>query len=175
MKGILRSALLALAAWAVAAAAPTTPPEFTHKKPDDWINSPPLTLAGLKGKVVMVEFWAFECDNCVKSRPWVEALEKEKGPEGLVVVAVHTPELPAEKWPDAVRKAVTREHIQDPVMIDGDSSYWNALHAQYWPTFCLIGRDGLLYASVPGEMHVGDERAKAVEKALDLLLKAPAQ
>jgi hypothetical protein len=89
-------------------------------------------------------------------------------------VSVHTPELDEEKSPNNVRKAVERLKIHNPVMIDGDASYWRALHAQYWPTFCLIGRDGLLYASVPGEMHVGDERAKKVEDALNLLLAARA-
>jgi hypothetical protein len=87
---------------------------------------------------------------------------------------VHTPELAAERSPDAVRKAVERLGIHHPVMIDGDSSYWKALHVQYWPTFCLIGRDGVLYACVPGEMHAGDERADKVAGALDILLKAPA-
>jgi thiol-disulfide isomerase/thioredoxin len=165
-------ALLSLVATSVAGA-PSTPPEFTHAGADDWINSSPLTLAALKGKVVMVEFWAFQCDNCVRSRAWVESLERAKGPGGLVVVAVHTPELEEERSPSAVHKAVVRLGIHDPVMIDGDSSYWKALRVQYWPTFCLIGRDGLLYACVPGEMHSGDERATRVEQAIDLLLKAP--
>jgi thiol-disulfide isomerase/thioredoxin len=174
VKGIRLIALCILAAGSVAAAAPSTPPEFTHSRASDWINSAPLTLASLKGKVVVVEFWAFECDDCLKSRAWVESLERSKGQDGLVVVGVHTPELSAERSPDAVRKAVERLGIHYPVMVDGDSSYWNALHVQYWPTFCLIGRNGLLYACVPGQMHAGDERADKVATALDLLLKAPA-
>jgi thiol-disulfide isomerase/thioredoxin len=164
--------LLALTVSSVAVAAPSVPPEFTHSRTDDWINSPPLTLAGLRGKVVVVEFWAFKCVNCLESRAWVESLEHGKGPSGLVVVAVHTPELSEERDPANVRKAVVRLGIHDPVMIDENSSYWKALHVQYWPTFCLIGRDGLLYACVPGEMHSNDKRAAAVENALDMLLKA---
>ncbi len=176
MKGITRSALPALAVWSIAAlAAPSAPPEFTHHRADDWINSAPLTLAGLKGKVVLVEFWAFECVNCLNSRVWVESLERAKGAAGLVIVGVHTPELAAERLPEGVRKAVARLGIHNPVMIDADSSYWSAMHTQYWPTFYLIGRDGLLYGAVPGEMHVGDERAKKVEGAIDQLLSAPAQ
>jgi thiol-disulfide isomerase/thioredoxin len=167
-------ALVALALGSVVSAAPSAPPEFTHSRPGDWINSDPLRLAALKGKVVLVEFWAFECVNCLNSRAWVQSLERTRGPGGLLVVGVHTPELTEERFPDAVRKAVVRLGIHDPVMIDEDSSYWNALHVQYWPTFCLIGRDGLLYACVPGEMHTGDQRATGVERALDLLLKAPA-
>jgi hypothetical protein len=64
--------------------------------------------------------------------------------------------------------------IQAPVMIDEDHSYWDAMHAQYWPTFCLIGRDGLLYACVPSEMHSGDQRADRVEQAIEVLIKSPA-
>jgi thiol-disulfide isomerase/thioredoxin len=165
--------LLALAASSAVAAAPSAAPEFTHSGPDDWINSPPLTLAALRGKVVLIEFWAFDCVNCLNSRAWVESLERSRGAGGLVIVSVHTPELSEERSPAAVRKAVVRLGMHEPVMIDGDSSYWNALRAQYWPTFCLIGRDGLLYACVPGEMRTGDQRATKVEQALDLLVKAP--
>lgn len=177
MKATLLIVLLALGAapsFLALAAAPSAAPEFTHSGPDDWINSPPLKLAALRGKVVLVEFWAFECVNCLNSQAWVESLGRTRDPGGLVIVRVHTPELSEERSPAAVRKAVTRLGVHDAVMIDADSSYWNALHAQYWPTFCLIGRDGLLYACVPGEMHTGDQRAAKVEQALDLLLKAPA-
>lgn len=166
-------ALLMPLVWSLATAAPRPVPEFTHAGTNDWINSSPLTLAALKGKVVVVEFWAFECVNCLNSRAWVEALERDKSSAGLVVVGVHTPELSEERSPTAVRKAVVRLGVRHPVMIDDDSSYWRALHVQYWPTFCLIGRDGLLYGCVHGEMHVGDERAIKVEQALDLLLNAP--
>jgi thiol-disulfide isomerase/thioredoxin len=173
-----RRLLLMLACCAVladvGAAAPAPPPEFTHAQASDWVNSDPLTLAALKGKVVLVEFWAFDCVNCLNSRAWIESLLRDKGPQGLVVVSVHTPELAEEKSPSNVRKAVERLKIHNPVMIDGDASYWRALHAQYWPTFYLIGRDGLLYGNAPGEMHVGDQRAKGVEVALDQLLAARA-
>lgn len=174
MRGIGIIALLIATAGSLAAAAPTVPPEFTHSRAEDWINSPPLTLASLKGKVVVVEFWAFECDNCVKSRAWIESLEHDDGSAGLVVVGVHTPELDEERSASAVRRAVERLGIHNPVMIDTDYTYWKALHAQYWPTFCLIGRDGLLYACVPGEMDKGDKRAAEVRGAIDKLVKSPA-
>lgn len=157
----------------IAAAAPTIPPEFTHKSAMDWVNSRPLTLAGLKGKVVLLEFWAFKCVNCLNSIAWVRQLEHTRGPAGLVVIGVHRPELPEEQSPYAVRHAVARLGIQSPVMIDSNSSYWNALHIQYWPTFCLIGRDGLLYACAPGEADIGDGHAAALERAVDSLLGAP--
>ena len=166
-------ALLTLTVSALATAASSTPHEFTHSRASDWINSPPLTLAALRGKVVVLEFWAFECVNCLNSRAWVESLERAKDSKGLVVVGVHTPELDEERSPASVRKAVARLGIHDPVMLDADYSYWHALRVQYWPTFCLIGRDGLLYGCVSGEMHPGDERATKVEEAIEMLLKAP--
>jgi thiol-disulfide isomerase/thioredoxin len=132
-----------------AAAGPAPPPEFTHTRPSEWLNSDPLTLASLKGKVVLVEFWAFECVNCLNSRAWIDSLIRDKGDKGLVVISVHTPELDAEKSPGGVRKAVEKLGMHNP-----------------------IGRDGLLYGSVPGEMHSGDQRAQKVETALDQLLAA---
>ena len=157
----------------LATAAPSVPPEFTHRSASDWVNSKPLTLASLKGKVVLLEFWAFKCVNCLNSIAWVRNLEHSKAGTGLVVIAVHRPELPEERDPYAVRHAVTRLGIDGPVMIDSDSTYWNALHIQYWPTFCLIGRDGELYVCAPGETDVGDAHAAALERAVDSLLSAP--
>ena len=171
-----RIALLVLGTLAAVCMGSThkAPPEFTHSSAADWINSQPLTLAGLKGKVVLVEFWAFECENCLNSAAWVHSIEQSKGPAGLVIVGVHTPELPQEQSPEHVRAAVERLGIHYPVMLDANYSYWNAMHNQYWPAFYLIGRDGLLYGSVTGELHVGDTRGKQVEQAIDLLLQAKA-
>src|SRR6185312_9168372 len=158
----------------LAAAAPGVAPEFTHKSAIDWANSRPLTLAELRGKVVLLEFWAFKCVNCLNSIAWVRQLEHSRARSGLVVVSVHRPELPEERDPRAVRHAIVRLGIDNTVMIDSDSSYWNALHIQYWPTFCLIGRDGLLYACDPGEADIGDAHATELERAIDSLLSAPA-
>jgi thiol-disulfide isomerase/thioredoxin len=176
MKGIAAIALLPLLLGTVLATtgASQTAPEFTHHRASDWLNSQPLTLAALKGKVVLMEVWAFKCVNCLNSREWVESVEKAKGPEGLVVLGVHTPELREEEGSDAVKQAVEKLKIDYPVMIDTDHTYWKALHNQYWPAFYLIGRDGHLYGPVLGEMHVGDARAQQFEQAIDQLLKAPA-
>lgn len=118
------------------------PAEFTHSGAADWVNSAPLTLAQLRGKVVLVEFWAFACVNCLESKAWVQSVAARDAGAGLIVVAVHTPELAQEKSAGNVRDAVARLGIRYPVMIDSDSSYWNALHNQYWPAFYVIGRDG---------------------------------
>jgi thiol-disulfide isomerase/thioredoxin len=161
-----------LACGSAAVQAPYPAPEFTHRESADWLNSVPLELAALRGKVVLVEFWAFECVNCLNSRAWVESIAKTKAAAGLVVVAVHTPELRDERSPDNVRAAVARLGIHYPVMIDGDYSYWNALGNQYWPAFYLIGRDGLIHGRAVGELHVGDGTARPVEALIDQLLAA---
>lgn len=152
---------------------PARPPEFTHHDAGSWLNSPPLTLASLRGRVVLVEFWAFDCDNCRASLPWVESLAAGHNGAGLVVVSVHTPELPEERAPDNVREAVRRLNIRNPVMLDGDYSYWNAMHNQYWPAFYVIGRDGLIHGHAIGEMHAGDERARRLELLIEQQLAAP--
>ena len=152
--------------------APFPAPEFTHSTPAEWLNSAPLTLAQLRGKVVLVEFWAFECSNCLASRAWVEKVAHDDAAAGLVVVAVHTPELRDERSSDNVRAAVAHLAIDYPVMIDGDYSYWNALHNQYWPAFYLIGRDGLIHGRAIGELHVDDGSGRAVEALLARLLAA---
>lgn len=148
----------------------TRPPEFTHVAPGEWLNSAPLTLAQLKGKVVLVEFWAFACVNCRESKAWVESVAERHAGAGLVVVAVHTPELAQERSPANVRDAVARLGIRYPVMIDSDWSYWNALHNGYWPAFYVIGRDGLIHGRAVGEMHSGQYGAREVEGLIGQLL-----
>jgi thiol-disulfide isomerase/thioredoxin len=174
LRALACALLLALPGGAALTAEPTAVPEFTHQRPSEWLNTEPLTLAKLKGKVVLVEFWAFECVNCLNSHAWIESVATSRAPNGLVVVGVHTPELPEERDGYKLRAAVQKLQIHYPVMIDVDRSYWNALHNKYWPEFYLIGRDGKLYGSFAGEMHAGEPRAQAAEQSIDQLLAAPA-
>ena len=174
-RAVLAAALAAgglLACSSAAVQAPYPAPEFTHRESADWLNGAPLELAKLRGKVVLVEFWAFECVNCLNTRVWVEKIAQTRSAAGLVVVAVHTPELRDERSPENVRAAVARLGIRYPVMIDADYSYWNALGNQYWPAFYLIGRDGLVHGRAVGELHVGDGSARPVETLIDQLLAA---
>lgn len=150
-------------------------PEFTHRAPADWINSAPLTVAGLRGKAVLVEFWTFDCINCLRTVPWVRATEARYRAQGLVVVAVHTPELPQERLPANVRAAVKRLGIEVPVMIDGDFSYWKALGNQYWPAVHLYDRAGRHVLTEIGELHPGTPRARRVEVAIEQALAGSAR
>lgn len=172
---VLLALLAALCAAGARGAELPAPPEFTHTQSAEWLNSAPLRLSELRGRVVLVEFWAFACQNCRATKPWVESIAARDAERGLVVVAVHTPELAVERAPAQVRAAVARLGIRYPVMLDADSSYWNALHNQYWPAFYIIGRDGRIHGRAIGELHAGDDGARQVEALIDTLLAAPAR
>jgi thiol-disulfide isomerase/thioredoxin len=141
-------------------------PEFTHSAVTDWINSPPLELASLRGSLVLVEFWTFDCYNCRNTLPWLKAIHAEYGPRGLKVVSVHTPELPQERIPANVRAAVKDLGITYPVMLDGDFSYWRAMNNRYWPAFFLVDADGKIALTAIGELHRGSKRGDAMEAAI---------
>src|SRR5437879_7811851 len=164
--GLLCSALFCSGEGAAAAAAP----EFTHARAADWINSAPLTLAQLRGKVVLVEFWTYECINCLRSAAWIQSIARLHADAGLVVIGVHTPELQQERSVANVRQAVEGLGINYPVMIDGDDAYWNVLENRYWPAFYLIDRDGRMREQGAGEMHSGDAQAKRLEASIAQLL-----
>ncbi|MEJ1964713.1 MAG: redoxin family protein [Gammaproteobacteria bacterium] len=169
---VFSSLVVALACSAQADTPPraSNAPEFTHVRADEWINSKPLALGSLRGKIVLVEFWTFDCINCLRSAAWIKKVASEKSGQGLVVVGVHTPELPEERDVSNVRRAVGKLGITYPVMIDGDYSYWKAMGNQYWPAFYLIDADGKLRSMAIGEMHVGESRALQLERMIDELL-----
>ncbi len=148
-------------------------PEFTHHDPNDWINSQPLQLQELRGKVVLLDLWTFDCWNCYRSFPWLKSVEQRFGDSGFTVIGVHTPEFDHERVrANVVRK--TREFaLEHPVMMDNDYSYWKALHNRYWPTFYLIDKQGRLRARYVGETHRGERRAIDIEAKIAQLLAEP--
>ena len=155
--------------------APATPaPAFTHNNKEAWINSPPLTLEQLRGQVVMLDFWAYDCWNCYRSFPWLKELESRYHDQGFIVVGVHTPEFEREKVRANVVEKVKEFGLPHPVMMDNDFSYWNAVGNRYWPTFYLIDKKGNLRAQFIGETHAGDSRARKIEAAVKTLLAEPA-
>jgi thiol-disulfide isomerase/thioredoxin len=156
------------------AAAADKAPEFTHTSASDWLNSKPLRLKDLRGKVVLIEFWAFDCVNCRRSVAWVHSVQERYRDRGLLVVGVHTPELPEERSIDNVRAAVTAQNITHPVMVDGDYSYWQAMRNEYWPAFYVVDARGRIAAHAIGEMHVNESRAREFEQEIEEVLKAGA-
>ena len=107
-----------------------------------WLNSPPLTADGLKGHVVLVDFWTYSCINCLRSIPYVRAWAKKYKDAGLVVIGVHAPEFAFEKTIANVRKAVADLQIGYPVAIDNDYAIWRGFNNQYWPAHYLIDAEG---------------------------------
>lgn len=107
-----------------------------------WLNSPPLTLAQLKGKVVVVDFWTYSCINCLRSIPYVRAWAEKYKDQGLVVIGVHAPEFAFEKDVKNVRKAVADLKIGYPVAVDNNYAIWRAFGNQYWPAHYFIDAQG---------------------------------
>ena len=106
-----------------------------------WLNSQPLTAAGLHGKVVLVEFWTYSCINWRRQLPYVRAWAEKYKNHGLVVIGVHAPEFSFEKDVDNVRWAAKDMRIDYPIVIDNDHAIWRAFHNAYWPAlYCVDGR-----------------------------------
>jgi len=107
-----------------------------------WLNSEPLTAAGLKGKVVLVDFWTYSCINCLRAIPYVEAWAQKYKDQGLVVIGVHAPEFAFEKNVDNVKKAIGDLGITYPVAIDNNYAIWRAFDNEYWPAHYFIDAQG---------------------------------
>lgn len=136
----------------------------------EWLNSPELTADSLRGKVVLVDFWTFDCINCRHTLPYVNAWAKKYAADGLVVIGVHTPEYPFEKVIDNVRQQVRQLGIGYPVAIDNQNRIWNAFNNQYWPAHYLIDAQGRIRYR-----HFGEGAYAEQEQAIqDLLQEAAA-
>ena len=107
-----------------------------------WLNSPPLTPAFLRGKVVLVQFWTYTCINWRRSSPYVRAWAEKYKDQGLVVIGVHTPEFEFEKNLDNVRWAAGDMRVAYPVAVDSDSTIWSAFKNQYWPALYFVDAQG---------------------------------
>ncbi len=145
-------------------------PEFTHNAPIDWLNSRPISVESLRGKVVLVDFWTFECWNCYRSFPWLNELEGKFSNREFMVIGVHSPEFERERDRAAVAAKVKEFGLQHPVMIDNDFSYWRAMNNRYWPAFYLIDKQGRIRYRFIGETHSGDRQATRIEQRLRELL-----
>ncbi len=116
-----------------------------------WLNTPPLTLAQLRGKVVLVNFWTFACVNCQRALPYVSDWHNKYAREGLVVVGVHAPEFAFEESESNVREAMQRQRVVWPVAMDNDHNTWRAFENRYWPRKYLIDQHGVIRHDRIGE------------------------
>jgi thiol-disulfide isomerase/thioredoxin len=115
-------------------------PDFTGI--DAWLNTSPLSLPALHGRVVLVDFWTFSCVNCVRTIPHLQALYATYRSRGLVIVGVHSPEFDFEKVRANVAAAVGRLHVTWPVAVDSEMATWNAYGNRYWPAEYLVDQEG---------------------------------
>lgn len=119
---------------------PYPAPEF--KEITEWINSNPLQIKDLKGKVVLIDFWAYSCINCIRTFPYLKSWYKKYHDKGLIIVGVHSPEFDFEKEPVNVKKAVKDDGLLYPVALDNNFSTWTNYQNQYWPASYLIDKNG---------------------------------
>lgn len=125
---------------------PIPAPDFVGTGP--WLNSEPLSLASLRGKVVLVEFWTYACINCLHVLPHTRELYERYRGDGFVAVGVHAPEHDEERLPANVAAAVRRLGIAYPVVLDNHYAIWNAYANRYWPAQYLLDRQGrIVYRS----------------------------
>jgi cytochrome c biogenesis protein CcdA/thiol-disulfide isomerase/thioredoxin len=141
----------------------TAAPQFAGLT--DWINSPALTISGLKGQVVLVDFWTYSCINCLRSVPYVEKWYNAYKNDGFVVVGVNTPEFAFEHVAANVAAGVKANHITYPVALDNDYLTWDAFSNNSWPADYLIDKSGnIRYTSI------GEGDYDKTEKAIQTLL-----
>ncbi|OOH81534.1 cytochrome C biogenesis protein [Pseudomonas koreensis] len=131
-----------------------------------WLNSPELSAESLRGKVVLVDFWTYDCINCQHTLPYVKDWAKKYEKDGLVVIGVHTPEYGYERIIDNVKDQVKKLGITYPVAIDNNYAIWRNFDNQYWPAHYLIDAKGQVRYS-----HFGEGRYQAQEQMIQQLLK----
>src|SRR5471032_972412 len=135
-----------------------TAPEFTGI--DKWLNSDPLTMQQLRGKVVLVDFWTYTCINCINTLPHVRSWNQKYKDLGLTVIGVHAPEYSFERDTDNVKAAIKRFGITYPVAQDNRYATWGAYNNQYWPAVYLIDKKGQVVYSHFGEGDYAETEAK---------------
>jgi cytochrome c biogenesis protein CcdA/thiol-disulfide isomerase/thioredoxin len=132
---------------------PYPAPNFTGIS--DWLNSKPLTMQDLRGKVVLVDFWTYSCINCVRTLPYITSWYAKYHDKGLVIVGVHSPEFEFEKKIDNIKTALAKYGIQYPVAVDNDLATWNNFHNRFWPAHYLIDKNGNVVYTHFGEGRYG--------------------
>ncbi len=138
-------------------------PEFTGVQ--EWLNSPPLTIADLKGNVVLIHIWTFACINCQRTLPHVVKWHKTYAGRGLKVVGIHTPEFPFERDVNQIKAALAKHQISYPNAIDNGHKMWSAYNNEYWPHLFLADRRGIIQYD-----HIGEGAYDTTEQKIRQLL-----
>lgn len=135
--------------------------------PTGFINVDNITISGLIGKkVILVDFWTFLCINCQNTLPYLKSWYAKYKDHGLVIIGVHTPELPPERDPENVKAAVERLGIEYPVVLDNNYATWNAYNNHYWPAMYLIDINGYIVYT-----HIGEGAYPETEQTIQRFLQ----
>ena len=140
-----------------------------------WINSEPLTMAALRGKVVLVHFWTNGCYNCVNNYPHYRAWQERYADRDVVIVGIHTPETPGERDVERIKAQAVKHGLKFPIAVDNDGSYWKAWNNRSWPTVYVVDRCGIVRYGWEGELRYKGAAGEAmIRKLVDsLLLERP--
>jgi len=136
-----------------------------------WINSQPLTMAKLRGRVVLVHFWTNGCYNCVNNYPHYRAWQERYADKDVVIVGIHTPETPGERDVERIKAQANKHGLKFPIAVDNDGSNWKAWDNRCWPTVYVIDRRGIVRYGWEGELsYKGAAGEETVRKLVDALL-----
>lgn len=135
------------------------------ERANEWLNSPPLTPAALRGKVVLVSFWTYTCINWMRVQPYLRAWSEKYKSQGLVVIGVHSPEFRFEKNIDNVRREVKALGVDYPVAVDNEGAIWSGFNNNYWPAFYFIDAQGRVR-----DQHFGEGSYEQSEMIIQRLL-----
>lgn len=133
-----------------------------------WINSPPLQIKDLKGKVVLIDFWAYSCINCIRTFPYLKSWYQKYKDSGLIIIGVHSPEFDFERNIDNVKNAVKNDGITYPVALDNNFTTWRNYQNLYWPASYLINKEGIVVYT-----HFGEGNYDITEENIRILLGLP--
>jgi len=142
---------------------PYPAPDF--QQIEQWINTPPLTMASLKGKVVLIDFWAYSCINCIRTLPYLKSWDQHYRDAGFVIVGVHSPEFDFERDFQNLKHAVEQDQIHYPVAMDNQFGTWRSYNNAYWPAHYLIDRAGNVVYE-----HFGEGEYDVTENNIQVLL-----
>ena len=131
-----------------------------------WLNSPPISLRQLRGRVVLVDFWDFTCVNCIRTLPYVREWHRRYEPLGLSVIGIHAPEFYFGRAPEILEQGIAEFGLPYPVMLDNDYTIWKAFANKYWPSKYLIDPDGYMRY-----FHAGEGAYEETELAIQELLR----
>jgi peroxiredoxin len=140
-----------------------------------WINSDPLTMKGLRGKVVVVHFWTNGCYNCVNNYPHYKAWQERYSGKDVVILGIHTPETSGEHDIDRIKTQAAKNGLKFAIAVDNDAANWQAWNNRCWPTVYVVDRRGIVRYGWEGELNYsGQKGEEKVRQVIDaLLLESP--